>query len=449
MIPFAHIDPHFAKEQLVLFTREWYMHPSGQLPAYEWAFSDVNPPVHAWAAWRVYKMTAPRGARDRVFLSRIFQKMALNFAWWVNRKDAQGNNLFGGGFLGLDNIGVFDRSRPLPGGGTLEQADGTAWMGFFCVTLLEMALELAREDPACEDMASKYFEHFIAIVDAMNTFGGTGLWCPEDGFYYDQLSVGGHVHPLRVRSMVGLLPLMACTVLDEDVLARCPGFAKRMRWFLENRPDLARYVTLAEADHGHRLLAIPSRERLERTLRYMLDEREFLSPHGIRSVSRVHAERPFSLWVDGHEHRVDYVPGEGTSGAFGGNSNWRGPIWFPINYLLVEALEKYDHFYGDSLLVECPVGSGRRLRLGAVAHEIGHRLARIFLPDASGQRPFGGEDRPWADSPWYRELVLFHEYFHGDTGRGLGASHQTSWTALVVRLLEDLGSARRPPRATT
>src|SRR5262249_45227110 len=294
MVPFARLDPYFAKEQLVLFTREWYMHPSGQLPAYEWAFSDVNPPVHAWSAWRVYKMTGPRGGRDRVFLSRIFQKMALNFAWWVNRKDAKGNNLFAGGFLGLDNVGVFDRSQPLPGGGQLEQADGTAWMAFFCLTLLEMALELAREDPACEDMASKYFEHFIAIVDAMNEFGGSGLWSPDDGFYYDQLHAGGQVIPLRVRSMVGLIPLLACMVVEDESLARFPGFAKRMRWFLENRPHLARHIA-PNADGTRRLLAIPSREHLERTLRYMLDEREFLSPHGIRSLSRIHSTNPFTL----------------------------------------------------------------------------------------------------------------------------------------------------------
>src|SRR5881397_2115905 len=291
MIPFARIDPSFAKEQLVLFTREWYMHPSGQLPAYEFAFGDVNPPVHAWSAWRVYKMTGPRGGRDRLFLSRLFQKLCLNFTWWVNRKDSEGNHLFGGGFLGLDNVGVFDRSRPLPGGGTLEQADGTAWMGFYCVTLLEMALELAREDPACEDMASKFFEHFVAIADAMNTFGGSGLWCPDDGFYYDQLLTNGRVVPLRVRSMVGLIPLLACTVLDEEALDRFPGFAKRMRWFLENRPDLARHIAWAETGRGRRLLAIPSRERLARVLRYMLDEKELLSPYGIRSLSRVHRER--------------------------------------------------------------------------------------------------------------------------------------------------------------
>jgi hypothetical protein len=441
MIPFARIDPHFAKEQLILFTREWYMHPSGQLPAYEWAFSDVNPPVHAWSAWRVYKMTGPRDGRDRVFLSRIFQKLALNFAWWVNRKDTRGNNLFGGGFLGLDNIGVFDRSHALPGAGTLEQADGTAWMGFFCVTLLEMALELAREDPACEDMASKYFEHFIAIVDAMNTFGGTGLWCPEDGFYYDQLQVGGRVIPLRVRSMVGLLPLMACTVLDEAVLERFPSFAKRMRWFLENRPDLARYVTLAEADHGHRLLAIPSRERLERTLRYMLDENEFLSPHGIRSLSQVHRARPFVLAVDGQEYGVHYTPAESDTTLFGGNSNWRGPVWFPVNYLLLEALERYHHFYGDGLRVDCPTGSGQMMNLGEVARELSRRLAGLFVPDADGGRPCHGRDPRFRDDPHWRDYVTFGEYFCGDTGRAIGARYQ-GWTTLAIRCFEDVARSR-------
>ena len=441
MIPLAAVDPYFAKEQLILFLREWYMHPNGQIPAYEFAFGDVNPPVHAWAAWRVYKITGRRGARDRNFLERVFQKLLLNFTWWVNRKDVEGNNLFSGGFLGLDNIGVFDRSRPLPGGGTLEQADGTAWMGFFCVTLLEMALELAREDPACEDMASKYFEHFIAIVDAMNAFGGTGLWCPEDGFYYDQLQVGGRVIPLRVRSMVGLLPLLACTVLDDEVLGRFPGFAKRMRWFLDNRPDLARYVTLAEADRGRRLLAIPSRERLERTLRYMLDENEFLSPHGIRSLSQVHRAHPFVLVVDGQEHEVHYTPAESDTALFGGNSNWRGPVWFPVNYLLVEALERYHHFYGDGLRVECPTGSGRRLTLGEVAQELGRRLAALFVPDATGRRPCHGDDPRFRTDPHWRELVTFAEYFCGDTGRGIGARYQ-GWTTLAIRCFEDVARSR-------
>jgi len=441
MIPLARVDPQFAKEQLVLFTREWYMHPNGQLPAYEFAFSDVNPPVHAWAAWRVYKMTGPRGARDRLFLERVFQKMCLNFTWWVNRKDSEGNNLFGGGFLGLDNIGVFDRSRPLPGGGVLEQADGTAWMAFYCMTMLEMALELAREDPAYEDMASKFFEHFVAIADAINAFGGTGLWCPDDGFYYDQLQTAGRVLPLRVRSMVGLIPLLACTVLEDETLERLPGFTKRMRWFLENRPDLAGHITWAEAGHGHRLLALPSRERLERVLRYMLDENEFLSPHGLRSLSQVHRERPFVLAVDGQEYGVHYTPAESDTGLFGGNSNWRGPIWFPVNYLVVEALERYHHFYGDALRVECPIGSGRLTTLGEVAHELYRRLASLFVPDASGRRPCHGADPRFRDDPHWRDLLRFPEYFSGDTGRGLGASFQ-GWTTLAIRCFEDLARTR-------
>jgi len=441
MIPFARIDPHFAKEQLVLFTREWYMHPNGQLPAYEFAFSDVNPPVHPWAAWRVYKMTGARGARDRLFLERVFQKMCLNFTWWVNRKDSEGNNLFGGGFLGLDNIGVFDRSRPLPGGGILEQADGTAWMAFYCITMLEMALELAREDAAYEDMASKFFEHFVAIADAMNAFGGTGLWYPDDGFYYDQLQTGGRVVPLRVRSMVGLLPLLACTVLEDETLERLPGFTKRMRWFLENRPDLAGHITWAEAGHGHRLLALPSRERLERVLRYMLDESEFLSPHGLRSLSRVHRDRPFVLAVDGQEYSVHYTPGESDTGLFGGNSNWRGPVWFPVNYLVVEALERYHHFYGDSLRVEYPTGSGRRATLGEVAHELSRRLASLFVPDATGRRPCHGADPRFREDPYWRDLLRFSEYFCGDTGRGLGASFQ-GWTTLAIRCFGDLARTR-------
>jgi hypothetical protein len=439
MLPLAQIDPAFAKEQLVLFTREWYMHPSGQLPAYEFAFGDVNPPVHAWAAWRVYKMTAPRGGRDRVFLSRIFQKLALNFTWWVNRKDTQGNNLFGGGFLGLDNIGVFDRSRPLPGGGTLEQADGTAWMAFYCVTMLEMALELARDNPACEDMASKFFEHFIGIVDAINGLGGTGLWCPEDGFYYDQLHVHEQVTPLRVRSMVGLLPLMACTVLDQDTLDRHPAFAKRLRWFLANRPDLARHVVAGR--DGQRLLAIPSREQLERTLRYMLDETEFLSAHGLRSLSKVHRERPFAVTVDREEYEVHYTPAESDTWLFGGNSNWRGPVWFPVNYLLIEALERYDRFYGETLRIEYPTGSGTMRTLGEVARELSRRLATLFVPDAHGRRPCHGTDPRFRDDPHWRDLVTFAEYFCGDTGRGIGARYQ-GWTALAIRCFEDLAKGR-------
>ena len=440
MIPFAKLDPHFAKDQLVLFLREWYQHPNGQIPAYEFALGDANPPVHAWAAWRVYKMTGARGGRDRVFLARVFQKLLLNFTWWVNRKDAEGNNLFSGGFLGLDNIGVFDRSRPLPTGGRLEQADGTAWMAFYCATMLSMAIELAKEDPAYEDMASKFFEHFVAICDAMNSLGGSGLWNEEDGFYYDQLHVDGTARPLKIRSMVGLVPLFAVEILEASEMERLPGFQRRMQWFLRNRADLARhisYVDHAGGDGGHRLLAIPSRERLVRVLRYLFDENEFLSPHGIRALSRVHQDRPFSVQVHDEEYRVDYVPAESDTGLFGGNSNWRGPVWFPVNYLLVEALERYHHFYGDALKVEVPTGSGRLLSLKEAAQEIASRLAAIFLPDAAGQRPCHGADRRYADDPNWRDLVLFYEYFHGDTGRGVGASHQTGWTALAVRCLEE------------
>jgi hypothetical protein len=447
MIPFATIDPCFAKDQLILFLREWYMHPNGQIPAYEFNFSHVNPPVHAWAAWRVYKMTGPRGGRDRLFLERVFQKLLLNFTWWVNRKDVHGDHVFAGGFLGLDNIGVFDRAQPLPTGGHLEQADGTAWMAFFCATMLSMALELAADDPAYEDVASKFFEHFIAIADAINTLGGTGLWDEEDAFYYDHLHLGDRTIPLRVRSLVGLLPLIAVEILEATVIDRLPGFKKRMTWFLDNRKDLTQVISCmrrleADDSHGHRLLAIPSRDRLVRTLRYLLDEGEFLSPFGIRGLSCIHQERPYAFHVDGAEHRVAYVPGESDSGLFGGNSNWRGPIWFPVNYLLIEALERYHHFYGETLKVECPTGSGRRMNLGQVAREIAGRLVRIFLPDAQGRRPCHGDVPQFARDPHWRDLLLFHEYFHGDTGKGLGASHQTGWTALVLRSIEDLAKGR-------
>ena len=451
VVAFARIDPDFAKEQLTLFTREWYMHPNGQLPAYEWDFGDVNPPVHAWAAWRVYKIAAQAQGdashRDRTFLCRIFQKMLLNFTWWVNRKDDEGNNLFSGGFLGLDNVGVFDRSRPLPSGGYLEQADGTAWMAFYCATMLSMALELAREDPAFEDMASKFFEHFVAITDAMNGLGGTGLWDETDGFYYDLLVIPGRTTmPLRLRSMVGVIPLFAAAILDDDVFDELPGFAKRTRWFLENRKDLARHIAYMEEQHGkrhpHRLLAIPSRDRLVRVLRYLLDEDEFLSPHGIRSLSRVHDHRPYSLHLDGGEYTVRYVPGESDNAMFGGNSNWRGPIWMPMNYLLIEALERYDLFYGETLKVECPTGSGRMMTLREVARELASRLTSIFLPGPDGARPFEG-DGPLRLDPTLRERLMFHEYFDGDTGRGCGATHQTGWTALVARLVEDISRDRR------
>jgi hypothetical protein len=441
MIPLATLDPDFAKEQIVLFLREWYMHPSGQLPAYEWALSDVNPPVHAWAAWRVYKVTGAPGHRDREFLERVFHKLLLNFTWWVNRKDLDGRHLFAGGFLGLDNIGVFDRSQPLPFSHRLEQADGTAWMAFYCSTMLSMAFELASGDPVYADIASKFFEHFIAIVDAMNALGGTGLWDEKDGFYYDRLYVDGRVIPMPIRSMVGLIPLCAVEVLDQTTIDRLPGFKKRLDWFLTNRPDLARHITCmapASPERGAgRLLAIPSRQRLERVLRYMLDENEFLSPHGLRSVSRVHDAHPFVLRLNGDPYELRYAPGESMTSLFGGNSNWRGPVWLPLNYLLVEALERYHHFYGDAFTVECPTGSGTRLNLQQVARELSRRLASIFLRDGSGQRPCHGADRRYADDPHWRDLALFHEYFHGETGRGCGASHQTGWSSLAMRFIED------------
>jgi len=441
MVPFSQVDAEFAKQQMMLLLREWYMHPNGQIPAYEFAFGDVNPPVHAWAAWRVYKITAPRGERDTLFLERIFQKLLMNFTWWVNRKDPSGKNIFSGGFLGLDNIGVFDRSQPLPTGGYLEQADGTAWMAFYCLTMLAMALELAQTNPAYEDIASKFFEHFVGIADAINTFGDSGLWDEEDGFYYDQVRLHGQSIPLRVRSLVGVISLFPVEVIDEEMLEKLPGFKKRMMWFMEHRPDLAKnisWMTRAKGEkigHRHWLLALPSKDKLERVLRYLLDESEFLSPHGVRSLSRVHLEEPYVLWADGQKYEVAYAPGESTTGVFGGNSNWRGPIWFPLNYLLVEALERYHYFYGDDFKVECPVGSGKMMNLNEVGSELARRLSSIFMPDETGRRAVHGEERYYADRDDWKDLVLFYEYFHGDNGRGVGASHQTGWTALVARLI--------------
>ncbi len=449
MVPFSRIDPGFAKGQLMMFLREWYMHPNGQMPAYEWALSDVNPPVHAWAAWRVYKMTAPRGRRDTLFLERVFQKLLLNFTWWVNRKDLDGNNIFSGGFLGLDNIGVFDRSRPLPTGGQLEQADGTAWMAFYCGTMLSIALELAQTNPAYEDLASKFFEHYVAIADAMNELGGTGLWDEEDGFYYDQILVDGRHIPLRLRSLVGLMPLIAVEVLEQDVIDRLPGFRSRMEWFLENRPEFERhmsYMTRRSDGQMHRLLAIPTLDRLKRVLGYVLDENEFLSPYGLRSLSAAYRDRPYEFRFDGHVYQVEYAPNEGRTPLFGGNSNWRGPVWFPGNFLLIEALERYHHFYGDTLRVECPKGSGRTMNLGEIAHELAVRMASLFLPDAEGRRPCHGGEARYAQDPHWKDLVLFHEYFGGDDGRGLGASHQTGWTALAVRCMEIAAARIERPR---
>ena len=446
MMPFAKIDPDFAKNQLLLLLREWYMHPNGQLPAYEWNLSDVNPPVHAWAVWRVYKTADPKGSRDLVFLEKAFQKLLLNFTWWVNRKDVEGRHVFGGGFLGLDNIGVFDRSRPLPGGGHLNQADGTAWMASYCLLMLSMAIELALQRPAYEDIASKFFEHFVNITDAINSLGGDGLWDEEDGFYYDQLIID-HKNPipLKVRSLVGLLPMIAVTVLDQQTIDALPGFKRRMNWFLDNRKDLAKYVSYAERGTGddhqqsYRLLAIPSEDRLRRCLERLVDEDEFLSDFGIRSLSKVHEKHPFKFHHAGEYNKVAYVPGESDSWMFGGNSNWRGPVWFPVNYLIVEALERYHHFYGDDFTIEAPAGSGKQITLNQLADLISDRLISIFRKNSDGYRPcFGGNaGKRYDDDPTWGDLILFHEYFHAETGEGLGASHQTGWTSLVVRLVRE------------
>jgi hypothetical protein len=444
-IPLALIDSDFAKEQLLLFTREWYMHPNGQLPAYEWALSDVNPPVHAWAAWRVYKIDQKRrGEGDKSFLKRIFQKLLLNFTWWVNRKDAEGRNIFQGGFLGLDNIGVFDRSRPLPTGGHIAQSDGTSWMGMYCLNMLAIALELAKDDTSYEDVASKFWEHFIYIARAMNNRGGDdlSLWDDADGFFYDVLYLpDGRYFPMKVRSMVGLIPMFAVESLEPEILDQLPGFKKRLEWFIDHRPDLTRNLACMRTAgmKERRLLSIVDRDRLKRVLKVMLDENEFLSPYGIRALSRFHKDQPYILNVNGTEHRVDYEPAESSTGLFGGNSNWRGPIWFPVNFLLVESLQKFHRYLGDDYKVECPTGSGQMMTLWEVAAEISKRLTRIFLQDKNGHRPVFGDTETFQEKPEWNSLIPFHEYFHGDNGAGIGASHQTGWTGLVAKLLQQSG----------
>jgi len=448
-VPLALVDCEFAKEQLVLLLREWYMHPNGQLPAYEWALGDVNPPVHAWAAWRVYKIDKKRqGKGDLAFLERVFHKLLLNFTWWVNRKDADGMNIFQGGFLGLDNIGVFDRGAPLPTGGYLEQSDGTSWMAMYTLNLLAIALELARTDPAYEDVASKFWEHFLYIAHAMNHRGqdGMGLWDEKDGFFYDVLrSPDGRKYPMRIRSMVGLIPLFAVETLEPGLLDRLPGFKRRLEWFIQNRPDLVDGVACmrTRGNQERRLLSIVGSDQLRRILQVMLDEQEFLSPYGIRALSRYHQEHPYTLAVNGTAYRVNYEPAESSSGLFGGNSNWRGPVWFPVNYLLIESLQKFHHYLGDEFTVECPARSGKFLTLWEVAAELSRRLAGIFLRDEKGERPvYQGISKFQADPNW-NHLILFHEYFHGDTGRGVGASHQTGWTGLVAKLLQQSGESKR------
>jgi hypothetical protein len=447
-VALALVDPGFAKDQLVLLLREWYMHPNGQLPAYEWALGDVNPPVHAWAAWRVYKIEKKRtGKADYEFLERVFQKLMLNFTWWVNRKDTEGMNIFEGGFLGLDNIGVFDRSAALPAGGRMEQSDGTSWMAIYCLNLLAMALELARRDKAYEDVASKFWEHFVYIADAMNNLGqdGVGLWDESDGFFYDVLHFpDGHHCPMRVRSIVGLIPLFAVETLEPELLERLPGFKRRLEWFIENRPDLTKNIACMRTPgrEARRLLSIVDQEKLRRILKVMLDENEFLSPYGIRALSRYHRDHPYTLTVDGTKYRVDYEPAESTTGLFGGNSNWRGPVWFPLNFLLIESLQKFHHYLGSDFKVEYPTGSGRLLDLWEVAAELSRRLSSLFLRNEHGCRPVYGNLEKFQNDPYWKDLVLFHEYFNGDNGEGIGAGHQTGWTGLVTKLLQQSGEAQ-------
>jgi glycogen debranching enzyme len=450
-IPLALVDSDFAKDQLILLLREWYMHPNGQLPAYEWAFGDVNPPVHAWAALRVYEIERRlRGRGDTKFLARIFHKLLINFTWWINRKDVNGRNIFQGGFLGLDNIGVFDRSARLPGGGYLDQSDGTSWMAMYCLNMLGMALELAHHDDTYEDVATKFLEHFFYIAHAMNDRpavrgdDGIDLWDEDEneGFYYDVLHLPNEEHQfLRVRSLVGLIPLLAVGTVDAQWFDELPGFRRRLEWFVKNRPDLCQGIAsvIRVGEHDRRHLAVVNTDRLRKLLSRMLNEDEFLSPYGIRSLSRYHLEHPFRLTLEGETYEVGYQPAESPSGLFGGNSNWRGPIWFPLNYLLIEALQKFDHFYGESFKVECPVGSGQMLTLAQVATELSQRLIKIFTRDEHGRRPVFGSNEKFQTDAHFRDHILFYEYFHGDDGAGLGASHQTGWTGLVAKLIQQSG----------
>ena len=447
-VALATIDAEFAKDQLVLMGREWYEHPSGQLPAYEWAFGDSNPPVLAWAAWRVYKIDAKRSGRaDVAFLERVFHKLMLTFTWWVNRKDQGGNNVFEGGFLGLDNIGVFDRSAPLPTGGYIEQSDGTSWMGMFSLNMMTIALELARRNAAYEDIATKFFEHFLYIAAAMSNIGGEGinLWNEEDEFFYDVLNLpDGRRVPMKLRSLVGLTPLFAVETIEPAMLEEVPDFRTRLEWVLTNRPQLAALVSRwYEPGRGERrLVALVRGHRMKCLLRRMLDPAEFLSDYGVRALSKSHQQPPYVLDTDGHHYTVQYEPAESRSGLFGGNSNWRGPIWFPMNYLLIESLQKFHHYYGDDFKVECPTRSGRYLTLNEIADELSRRLIRIFARGADGRRPVFGGQATFQKDPHWRDYILFYEYFHGDNGAGLGASHQTGWTALVAKLIKQQGGKK-------
>ena len=444
MITMALVDPDNAKSQLKLFLREWYMHPNGQIPAYEWAFGDVNPPVHAWACWRVFQIDRKlNGKADYAFLETSFHKLLLNFTWWVNRKDSEGSNIFEGGFLGLDNIGVFDRSSPLPTGGHIEQSDGTSWMAMYSLNMMKIAIELATKvDPLYEDVASKFFEHFLYIAHAMNALGDGGLWDETDGFFYDSLHLpNGAMMRMRVRSMVGLIPLFAVDTMEKGTVDKLPGFKRRMDWFTTNRPDLCGNLASLSRQgiEQRRLLSVVARPRMVRLMEKMLAEAEFLSPYGIRSLSKFHETNPYTLHVNGNEYRVDYEPAESRTGLFGGNSNWRGPVWFPLNFLLIESLQRFHYYFGDDLKVEFPTGSGNKVNLSDVAQQLSRRLSRLFLRDGDGRRPVFGGAQKFQTDPHFKDNILFYEYFHGDNGAGIGANHQTGWTALVAKLLQQSG----------
>ncbi|KMQ70716.1 MGH1-like glycoside hydrolase domain-containing protein [Chryseobacterium koreense] len=441
-VPFALIDAGFAKHQLKLLTKEWYLHPNGQLPAYEWDFSDVNPPVHAWSTFRVFKIDEKiNGKADIPFLESVFQKLLLNFTWWVNRKDKSGNNVFGGGFLGLDNIGAFDRNMQFKNGAHLEQADGTSWMAMFALNMMRIAMELALYNPVYEDMAIKFFEHYLYIAEAMENLGEGihGLWNEEDGFFYDVLQLNnGESISLKLRSIVGLIPMFAVEIIEHDILEKLPNFRARMQWVLKNRPELANLVSHWEVEGkgGKHLMSILRKTRLKRVLQRMSDPNEFLSEFGIRSMSKFYEENPFHFSTDDQEFVVKYLPAESDSSMFGGNSNWRGPIWFPINFLIVESLQRYHFYYGESMQIEYPTGSGEMRNLNFVAEDLSQRLKAIFMKDENGNRPFNGGNDLLNHNEFFRDYMMFHEYFNGDTGQGIGASHQCGWTATVAKLIQ-------------
>ena len=442
-LPIAMVDPEFAKKQLLLLTKEWYMHPNGQLPAYEWSFSDVNPPVHGWAAWRVYKIDQKLqdGKGDRKFLEEVFHKLLLNFTWWVNKKDTSGNNIFQGGFLGMDNIGVFDRNTILPNGSYIEQSDGTSWMAMFTLNMLRISLELAKENPTYQSLATKFMQHFLYIAGAMANVetDGVDLWDDEDEFFYDVLHTGdGERIKMKVRSMVGLIPLFAVEVLDHEIFDTMPEFTERLEWFLSHRPDLANLISRwgVKGKNERHLLSLLRGHRMKRLLKRMLDEAEFLSPYGVRALSRQYLDHPYSFFERGYEFKVKYTAGESDSSMFGGNSNWRGPIWFPVNYLIIESLQRFHHYYGNDFKVEHPTGSGNMRTLKEIADDLSNRMVNIFKRDKDGMRPMYGQNDKLQKDPHFKDNLFFYEYFHGDSGRGAGATHQTGWTGMVAKLIQ-------------